>query len=304
MVLGTHAHDDHISGIGDTFEACSSAFFVCSQALTSEEFFAAIEVDEELAKVLRTSSYAEYRKVFDVMKTRGRNMMGQKPLKYATQQLPLLEAEVTGDVKATVVALSPSHEAISRALRKLATGAAQVGRRKRLPTIDPNELAVALWVDVAGTVILLGADLTVGPAGCGWTAVLEAFSQQEVATVIKVPHHGSPNAHHPDVWGRMLSESPLAMLAPYRAGPTPRPARADRARICGLTPHAYITAAPELPAASRSVKKVAAELSQLAQNVREPWGRSGQVRARSKIGANDWTVDLFSPARRLTVGRG
>lgn len=302
MVVGTHAHDDHIAGIGDLFDECRSAFFVCSQALTSEEFYAAIEEDAELARFLRASSYSEYRKVFDIVASRKRTMNGQRPLKRAVERLPLLEIDVAADVKAEVVALSPSHEAITRALMVLASGAAQIGRARRLSMVDPNELSVALWIDVGGTALLLGADLTVGPTGCGWKAALSTFTPNQQATVFKVPHHGSPNAHHPEVWSRLLTKSPLALLAPYRAGVTPRPSPEDRSRICTLTSRAYISASPDMPARSRSLRKAAAELSSIAQNVREPWGRCGQVRARSRIGASDWSVDLFPPGRQLTSG--
>jgi beta-lactamase superfamily II metal-dependent hydrolase len=303
MVVGTHAHDDHIAGIGDLFDECSSAFFVCSQALTSEEFYATIEEDAELARSLRASSYSEYRRVFDIVASRKRTMSGQKPLKRAVERLPLLELGVASGINAEVVALSPSHEAVSRALRVLASGAAQIGGARRRSAVDPNELAVALWIEVGGTSLLLGADLTIGPTGCGWKAVLSTFKPGRQATVFKVPHHGSPNAHHPEVWSLLLAESPVALLAPYRAGATPRPSPEDRARICALTPHAYISASPDMPARSRSLRKAAAELSSIAQNVREPWGRCGQVRARSRIGSSDWSVDLIPPGRRLTSGR-
>src|SRR5215472_16409431 len=40
LVVATHADDDHFSGIADVFDRCESALFVCSEAVTKEEFFA------------------------------------------------------------------------------------------------------------------------------------------------------------------------------------------------------------------------------------------------------------------------
>jgi glyoxylase-like metal-dependent hydrolase (beta-lactamase superfamily II) len=38
QVIATHWHDDHVRGLGDIYKTCSSAEFVCSMALNSQEF--------------------------------------------------------------------------------------------------------------------------------------------------------------------------------------------------------------------------------------------------------------------------
>ncbi|HEU5159524.1 MAG TPA: MBL fold metallo-hydrolase [Streptosporangiaceae bacterium] len=299
MIVATHAHDDHIAGISRLFDACKSAFFVCSQAVTSEEFLSVIEVDREIESLLRKSSHSEYRSVFDMVELRGRSELGIKPLKRALEGLEILAVRSDSGPNARVVALSPSHEAVTRSQRLLARGLAHAGSRRKLSSADPNEFAIALWVEVENMAILLGADLLKGPAGCGWQAVLATFNPELQASLFKISHHGAPNAHHDGVWEKLLIESPVAILAPYRAGRTPRPAPSDRTRICTLTPHAHICASPDKTAQSRAVNKAAASMSQLARNVREPWGKPGQVRARAKIGSDSWTVDMIPPARRL-----
>ena len=135
-----------------------------------------------------------------------------------------------------------------------------------------------------GKRILLGADLLAGPHGCGWGAIVESFIPEEKATLFKIPHHGAPNAHFDQVWTDLLEERPTALLAPYRAGVTRRPNPADIERICALTSDAYITASPSQIAQPKQVRRTASELSQLAKNVRDPWGKSGHVRARSGPG--------------------
>ncbi|WP_157575091.1 MBL fold metallo-hydrolase [Jiangella muralis] len=298
LVVATHAHDDHFAGIAELFRACSAARFVCSSAVTSEEFFALTEIDVELEKVMRASALAEYRKVIRYVEDRGRSSNGLRPMIRASNQRVLL-SRTSSELAAKVTALSPSDEAVTRALRTLARGAASSGDLRRLPTRDPNELAIAIWVEVGECAALLGADLLTGPAGCGWGAVLAEFVPDFPASLFKVPHHGSPNAHHDDVWATLLDGAPVALLAPYRAGRTPRPSDADRQRICGLTERAFITASPEMPKPRRAVKTMAAALGTLPARIHEPWGRSGHVRAR--FGARDarWRVELSDIARPL-----
>src|SRR4051794_38431296 len=68
LIVATHAHDDHFAGIAEVFRACSSARFVLSQAITSDEFFAVVRAEGELlgAPAHRQSAYNEYRQIFDL----------------------------------------------------------------------------------------------------------------------------------------------------------------------------------------------------------------------------------------------
>ncbi|MGW4482452.1 hypothetical protein ACWEOE_01310 [Amycolatopsis sp. NPDC004368] len=298
MVVGTHAHDDHIAGISDILRKSESALFVGSSALTSEEFMATIEIDRETEKLLRSSIRREYRKVFEIVEDRGRRR-NSTPMRRAYDGRVLLEATHANGPFASVQALSPSDEAVTRSIKAMAKGFAQANDRQILTSADPNELAVALWVTAGDKDILLGADLLKGPKKCGWSAILDGFKPKRKASVYKVPHHGAPNAHHDGVWSDLLTETPLALLAPYRAGVTPRPSPEDVTRICTLADSAYITASPEQIAKSTAIRRTGTTLTGVAKNVRDPAGKSGQVRARSKIGVDTWTVDLIAPARRL-----
>jgi beta-lactamase superfamily II metal-dependent hydrolase len=298
IVLATHAHDDHIAGISRIFDACRSAIFVCSSALTREEFFATIELDE-LQPALRSRIRTEYARVFAIVEQRGRQAGGLKALQRALQGRNLYHRpSSSGRMAASVQCLSPSDEAVTRSIEALAQAFPRSGDLRQSPPADPNELAIALWVEFGGTSVLLGADLTIGPAGCGWQAVLATFHPQAAATLFKVPHHGSPNAHHVDVWDQLV-DVPLALLAPYRGGRRPLPAVEDVERIKSVAREVHITASPNLPAQSRRVRREAAALNTLASRAVEPWGRAGHVRARYLEGELRWTVEHVPPARKL-----
>jgi beta-lactamase superfamily II metal-dependent hydrolase len=299
LVVGTHAHDDHIAGLARVFEACLSAQFVCSSASTKEEFVRHIRADEQVEAQysLIQSTYKEYRQIFDVMKTRPKG----KRLKYAMAELPLLTRPESAQAPAvTVTALSPSSEAIERAMKSLGDAIAKADGEKRPGAIDPNELAVAIYVVVADTAVLLGADLPTGPDGCGWKAVLalEHFTADPLASVFKIPHHGSRNAHHDDVWTRLVSDDVISLLAPYRQGSKPLPAPEDVERLKRSSKAVYCSANPKPPTPNKAVRRTAASLSGFASNVRTV-GYAGQVRARRKSGADEWAVTCIAPALQL-----
>jgi len=298
MILGTHAHDDHIAGISRVLAECESAFFACSSALTQEDFAAVLEEDLQAQWSLRKSSYSEYREVHRIVNLRRKAAGGHKRfLKRAVEDLPLINLDW-----ASVRALSPSNEAVTRSLQKLATLAAAKGEPRRLAEADPNEFSVVLWIESLDKVMLLGADLLKGPSGCGWAGILSDFKPGKRASLFKVPHHGAPNADDARIWDQLLEDEPVALLAPYRAGRRPRPDPADRSRICGRTSQAFITASPAIPAPNKAVKAQRVQLGPLASNARDPWIGVGQVRARSRPGEAGWQIDLLPPARSLCQG--
>ncbi|MFI5957743.1 MBL fold metallo-hydrolase [Cryptosporangium sp. NPDC051539] len=302
LVVGTHAHDDHIAGLSSVYEACEASSFVCSAALSTDEFYALAEDDERVGSLVRERVYREYRSIFDIARTRPRSLQGRRPLIRATERLSLLSIPVQ-DTQAEILAISPSQEALTRSIRKLADGALRLGELPRSPAADPNELAVALWITVGNRSILLGADLLKGPVGCGWQGALDWHRPARKAEVVKVPHHGAPNAHWAPMWADLAVPEPLALLAPYRGGKTKRPAPDDIVRILELTPDAYITASPRRLPPSSTVRGIGAMINQVGRNVQDPWGKVGHVRARAQISEGHWQVQCMPPASHLFAYR-
>jgi hypothetical protein len=303
LVVGSHAHDDHIAGISKIVSACEIAFFVCSRALTEREFVSLVSRDEERGSLVRRKIYSEYSNIFDVLEARRISPAGVSYMKYALEQRPLLELDLDDSgLHAKVVSLSPSDEAVNRAIRKLADFLTQNGDDRDPRGINPNELSVALWIEVAEKTILLGSDLLNGPTGCGWRAVLASHRPGDRrGAVYKVPHHGAPNAHYPKVWEDLLEANPIAILAPWRNGNRVRPDRTDRVRIRRLTNRAFATAPSDRSAIMVDIRDSAAAMSGIARNVRAAAERVGHVRARSQIGVDMWDVEYDAPAGKLIV---
>ena len=299
LVVGTHAHDDHIAGLSRILEKCESATFVCSSAITSEEFMATIEADADIERLFRKAIRSEYRKIFGIIENR--NVVGSIPPAIRALEMRELWARGGSDQipPASAIALSPSDHAVTRALGALASGLAKTADRRLIKLVDPNEFAVAMWVTVGEVALLLGADLTAGPAGCGWNAVVSRFAPAKRASAFKIPHHGSPNAHHDEVWSQLVTEDVIALLAPFRMGHRPLPADDDVQRIKMTSSAVYCSANPKAPALSKDVKRTRAALSSLgATNVRFE-GRTWQVRARRALDTSEWRVECFAPAMQL-----
>jgi beta-lactamase superfamily II metal-dependent hydrolase len=300
LVVGTHAHDDHLAGISRVFDEAQDAQFVSSAALTSEEFYNQMEADEDIEGQLGISVRSEYRAVYDEVQRRKKLPDGRYPMLKATQERVLWSRPQSPRApSARVLALSPSDRAIERAQRNLAEGSAKASQRRRLSATDPNEIAVALWIEVGSVAALLGADLLVGPDNCGWKAVLSWHRPTDKASLFKIPHHGSPNADLPAVWSQLLTDDVVSLVAPFRLGVTPRPSPEDAARIVSLSSSAYATAKSRVPTPPKAVKRIRAALSNVAVNVRDPYGQTGHARARRKLDSDDWTVELFEPAHKL-----
>jgi hypothetical protein len=300
MILGTHAHDDHIAGISRALDSCKAAFFACSSALTGEDFISILAEDFQAELGLRKSAYSEYRKILNIVDARRIAAGGRRFLKRAVENLPLIDETWRDGSRIKVTALSPSHEAVTRALKILASASIVVEGKPRRPFRgDPNEFSVALWIECFDKTMLLGADLLKGPSGCGWAGILSEFTPANAASLFKVPHHGSPNADHPDVWNRLLEDNPVALLAPFSGGRRPLPDKADVDRIIKRTANAFITASPVLTPPRDTTRHYKANLGNLAINPREQLGKMGQVRARSKVGQRDWEIQLFGPAEML-----
>lgn len=292
LVIATHAHDDHTAGIGDLFVAAKGASFVPSSAIASPQFFASIAADEDFEKQLNQSVRSEFRAVFAELDTR------PKPsVRYAMEQSVLLAIDEDNEMPAIkVTALSPSHQAIHRANSRLAEGAAVADQRKKLAGGDPNEHSIAIWVEVGDIAILLGADLIIGPEGCGWKEVDATHHPRLTASLFKVPHHGSSNAHYEPTWTKLVGDDAIALLAPYRMGEKSIPRGSDLERIRARATRTFLAANPVAPAASRELKKARATLGSLASNVREIDGVPGHVRARRRSDEEGWRVETFAPA--------
>jgi beta-lactamase superfamily II metal-dependent hydrolase len=295
LIVATHWHDDHVRGLAQVVEAHPGAVICISTILTNEEFVGTILAYDDRPMTKVSSGVREMRRILELRSGKRivRGVADKRILR-----IPGSEFSHGHDVE--VWTLSPCNASLDRFLHSLNRIVPKAGiQKQRVPSITPNECSVVLWVSIGPLSILLGADLE--EEGCGgWTAILESEGRpQAKASFFKVPHHGSSNAHHPDVWRHMLVPNPVFALAPYDRG-SKLPARADVRRLLETSERGYTTAL--LPAkgekrkgtVGKIIKEFNIDLTQIATSV-------GQVRGR--VAANEADTfgepELFNGAKPL-----
>ena len=158
LVVATHWHDDHIRGMAELLEACGNAAFCCAGALCREEFLAAVDALESRPLTVLGSGVRELHRVFTRLAG-----TGSKPT-HAVANRRVLVREAC-----EIWSLSPDDAVFQDFLKTVGSRMPAAGQPKRhIPTLSPNEVAVALWVDAGNFSVLLGSDL----ARKGWRRIL------------------------------------------------------------------------------------------------------------------------------------
>jgi beta-lactamase superfamily II metal-dependent hydrolase len=326
QVIATHWHDDHIRGLGKTFNACKSAEFVCSSALRSNEFMTLIDA-YNTRSMTESAGSNEMGEVISELKERKKNGATNYAPKFAIANLPLWKSSPEDVVSSSnlwrkivkalwrsspsdaaskhdcsIHALSPSDEAVLAAQLDIAKLLPPDRAPKRaLIAARPNHASVVIWASIGEYKILLGADLEeLGDGSNGWTGILNSSLRPSgTASYFKVPHHGSKTAHNSDVWSNMLHANPIATLTPYVNGSTRLPTSVDVDRISSLTNRAFATTSPDRTVAvKRRSGTVGKTIKETVKNIRQLYPSIGHVRMRVKYG-EEGRIELFGNAYRL-----
>ena len=287
LVVATHWHDDHIRGMAELLEACGNAAFCCAGALCREEFLAAVDALESRPLTVLGSGVRELHRVFSRLAG-----TGSKPTHAVANRRVLVRDACE------IWSLSPDDAVFQDFLKTVGSRMPAAGQPKRhIPTLSPNEVAVALWVDAGNFSVLLGSDL----ARQGWRRILASGERPAGrACVFKVPHHGSKDAHERKVWKQMLIPDPFAVVTPWRrgVGRLPRPHDVRRLRSC--TTNAYVTAKihPSKPTRSKTVDRT---IRESGIELRRTPASHSSIRLRRPLAAQGrWRIEMFGSACRLT----
>lgn len=227
-IVATHWHDDHIRGMANLVETCNEATFCCSSALCEEEFLTMIAAVEGRHMSKTGSGMREFYTTFELLKNR------PNKLKRA-----LVDRVIYNKNNCQIWSLSPSDLDFSLFLQNVGQLIPSDNETKRrIQPLSPNRAAVVLLILINETAVLLGSDLE----RPGWLQVLEADGRPNCrASVFKVAHHGSKNAHEIRIWKELLNKTPIALLTPWQRGGKELPSKEDISRILQLADKAYIT---------------------------------------------------------------
>lgn len=289
LIVATHWHDDHIRGLAQLVLQCDQAAFSCAAALSRKEFLSVIGTLERRHFSVNGSGVRELFRVFTRLKE-----ARSKP-SYAIANRKIYRGD-----NCEVWSLSPSDTAYQEFLGAIGSLVPSEGETKRrIPDISPNEIAVALWIEVGDVAVLLGSDLE----RRGWVEILQSAARPAgTASAFKIPHHGSENADEPEVWKRILDADPVAVLTPWQRGGRALPRDGDVKRILSNTARAYASARSQSvaeahsrrePMIEKTIRESGARLRRLALS-------PGGIRLRRPLGASaPWQIELFGAACRL-----
>ena len=289
LIVATHWHDDHIRGISELVRACEKATFCCASVLCQREFLIAAHALE--GRHL-SGAGSGMREIYDVI-----SQLQQVP---ARLRLAFANRPIFRRGECEIWSLSPNDSHFLSFLKTISGLLSKEGESKRrIPSLSPNNVAVALWVKVKDIALLLGSDLE----KVGWFEILKNKDRPSgKASMFKVPHHGSKNAHEPSVWKRMLNRNPYAVLTPWRKGSSSLPRPQDVRRILSYTTNAYATAGIGSFALSpvRRISMVNRTIQESGIQIRRLGKSPSGVRLRrSLLLQTRWKVDTFGSALHL-----
>ena len=133
LIVATHWHDDHISGLAATLKACTQATVCCSSALASEEFLATVAPYNERLQFAGSSGVSELFEVLEEVRASRRT-----PLKRAAPDRRIIQITpptLAHGYPCEIWTLSPSDAQIQAFYREIGSLVPKLRETKvRLPS--------------------------------------------------------------------------------------------------------------------------------------------------------------------------
>lgn len=295
LVVATHWHDDHIRGLASILRRAPAASFYCSAALEKENFLELVGMTA--SGVQGRSGIDEFAEILGLIGANAEARTRIATPRFAIENRRLLDLPAAKrSFAASITALSPSDSTLALAHAEIAKLIPKAGElQQRITGITPNHTSVVLWVEAGPLRALLGADLLHKThPGEGWNAVLASHTGRYVSGFFKVPHHGSANADCPEVWARMLTKNPIAVVTPFNSASLPKDG--DLHRLASRTTNLYCTAKGTTKKPSRDpvVEKI---MRRQVTERRVIEGRPGHIQVR-------WSVSNPGEAPTIELSDG
>lgn len=174
---------------------------------------------------------------------------------------------------------------------------------RKIVARHPNDKSVVLHIKINNNGILLGADLEVSEdRRKGWLCILDQSQCTSLkSSLFKIPHHGSENGYHHEVWDKLLVENPIAKLTPWNRG-TKLPTLEMLKKYNELTSELYTTLHKTSNAPKKRSKSVTKAIMRANNTLREVKYSFGIVRSRLDANKTNrvWHVECFNEAVKIT----
>lgn len=300
LILATHWHDDHIKGLSKVVKECKDAEFVLSEALRNKEFLALLGYFGSNLMTKVSSGVEELYDILCFLKDKNKT-----PKRAIADRLLMNKNDSVLNHNYKIISLSPSDFSILQSNYNMLDLLPKIGNEKtRVPSIEPNYTSVVLWVEINNTKFLLGSDLQdFNDQRCGWEAILKSTTRPKgKAIFFKVPHHGSANGDHPEIWDKMISDEAVVVVTPFHHGQHRLPNDSDIQRLCKYRDECYITASTKLSKkikTERTVDKIIEKTSGIKSRKLSHYG-FGQVRLKtSLLEPIEWHIETLLNAKKV-----
>ena len=294
IIVCTHWHDDHIRGLADILSKCPNAVFCCSSAHDIEKFMIWLSLEYQKASIEpMNASTATFNECIKILNDRS------QPIRRAIADRVLYNAQYGSTVSA-IYSLSPSDYTLDLFDKELIslTNLAQESNVK-IPSGTPNSKSVVLYLRLGTHRAILGADLEVAQDNKeGWLAITETSSVvDKKANYFKIPHHGSENGYHTNIWQILLEDNPLSSLTSYNKGHgLPE---MEMLMKYGEHSNRLFSTSPNLGGKKKKRdSKTAKLIANFNKTVQEIRYQKGTIRARVNMfdPTANWNVEIFENA--------
>lgn len=297
-ILATHWHDDHVRGLATLVRRCPSATFAISAALEPDQFYGLVfEVEQRNKLVSETSTAREFADILDHFLD-----LNQHPSPDVLAQTGSILFRGGIGKAVTIQALSPSAATVTDCGADLVSKLCTAHPTRKFRRTGPNDLSVAVQVSAGPIDLLLKADLEDSSSELyGWKAVLnDSVRPPQSSAIVKVGHHGSPNADNSEVWVQMVEADPVCIVTPYTRGHRPLPHDEDITRLKTHTSNLFITSSETTRRTKHAggIKRQIKAATKVRRGIpREP----GFVRLRLDLTSSSPqpNVELFGSAKEL-----
>lgn len=235
IVIITHWHSDHISGMSKFLSAMNPEFVVIPAAFNDERFLKFARALGVIRNTHFDAPTSEFVRVLSVLRER-------RPRVKRVLLDSLIYRDSDADLE--IFALSPTQNGIESFLERVAALIPDPQMPPpAIPPLSENASSVAILIKLAGWSAVFGADLEEDALG-SWSEITktsQALGQGKTVHFFKVPHHGSRNGFCRDFHEAVLAEQSIFVVTPYNRGANPPPSSEDLQRMGNYSGHVFIT---------------------------------------------------------------
>jgi hypothetical protein len=306
VLIATHWHDDHISGLSEILSIAKNAGFFCPVGMNENVMGQLISAYNGTRQISSRPGTSEIYKALKYLSDNNiyPRLIGEASilLKQPSPAEPRIGIEL--------MALSPSSYAVSKCL--LAIGRYLEGLEgpvTALPAPKENLLSSAICLSIGEYRVLFGADLEYrADPRIGWIAVCNLGKHVAIdkSSTYKVAHHGAASGDGPRIWSELLSDDPICIVTPWRLGGNILPSGDDIDRLRMNSSQVYLSTHPFV-GKNKYDQTTNKTLRDFDKHIERYLPAAGHIRMRSSLHSllgtanSSWAIEMSTEAELVGV---